>query len=81
MSDPDQTLKKIISSIKGTVQRFYTVEPSDEYGLLEPIFSTPVAAIVELMFSWIGPKWSTSNSNDRIGLIRDTYKIDRSKKK
>ena len=33
-----------------------------------------MAAMVDLMVSQIGPKWSTSNSNGAIGPIRITIK-------
>ena len=36
--------------------------------------NTPMAAMVDLMVSWIGPRWSSSNSNRAIGPIRDTIK-------
>ena len=37
-------------------------------------FSSPVAATVDLILSWIGPKLFTSNSNGNVGPIRDIIK-------
>ena len=69
---------------KGTVYWFYMGVHgtlAHEYGLLEVfffIFSSPVAATVDLIVSLIDLKLSNSNRHGVIGPIFETIKIDRS---
>mgnify|MGYP001481234791 CR=1 FL=1 len=42
---------------------------------LDRFTTSSVAAMVDLMVSRIGPKWSNSNSNDAIGPIHDNKRF------